>query len=93
VHGGPFVALGPIGTREGVVMKSISTNEIRGDALAGRELLTPEEAAGRLRIGRTFIYSLLRQGAIPSVKIGRARRVRVRDVDEYVRNLLDEQRH
>ena len=73
-------------------MKLMSTNEIRGNADAGGELLTPEEAAGRLRIGRTFIYSLLREKVIPSVKIGRARRVRVQDVDEYIRNLLDEQR-
>jgi excisionase family DNA binding protein len=78
--------------RGGVVVTE--TNAIRGTgggALAGGELLTPEEAARRLRIGRTFIYSLLREGAIPSVKIGRVRRVRVRDLDEYVRTLLDEQ--
>jgi excisionase family DNA binding protein len=72
-------------------MKSISTNEIEGYALAGSELLTPGEAAGRLRIGRTHIYSLLRDGAIPSVKIGRVRRVRVRDVDRFVERLLKEQ--
>jgi excisionase family DNA binding protein len=73
-------------------MKASSNHEVGNNALAGGELLTPEEAAGRLRIGRTFIYQLLREGVIPSVKIGRVRRVRVRDVDRYVESLLDEKR-
>jgi excisionase family DNA binding protein len=72
-------------------MRAISKTETEGDALVGGGLLTPEEAAGRLRIGRTFIYALLREGVIPSVKIGRARRVRAADLDAYVRSLLEEQ--
>lgn len=80
--------------------RTVSTSEVGGKGPTGGGLLTPEEAAGRLRIGRTFIYQLLREGVIPkllreevipSVKIGRVRRVRVRDVDKYVESLLSEQ--
>lgn len=71
--------------------RTVSTSEVGGKGPTGGGLLTPEEAAGRLRIGRTFIYLLLREGVIPSVKIGRVRRVRVRDVDKYVESLLSEQ--
>jgi excisionase family DNA binding protein len=73
------------------VNRTVSTSEVGGKGPTGGGLLTPEEAAGRLRIGRTFIYQLLREGVIPSVKIGRVRRVRVRDVDKYVESLLSEQ--
>jgi excisionase family DNA binding protein len=73
------------------VNRTVSTSEVGGKGPTGGGLLTPEEAAGRLRIGRTFIYLLLREGVIPSVKIGRVRRVRVRDVDKYVESLLSEQ--
>jgi excisionase family DNA binding protein len=71
-------------------MRASGNHEVGGNAFADGDLLTPEEAARRLRIGRTFIYQLLREGAIPSVKIGRVRRVRVRDVDKFVEKLLDE---
>jgi len=38
-------------------------------------LLTVEEAAQRLRIGRTLGYALAHEGSIESVRIGRLRRV------------------
>ncbi len=47
-------------------------------------LLTIEEAAERLRIGRTKMYSLVSSGAIESVTIGRLRRVPPECVDAYV---------
>jgi excisionase family DNA binding protein len=72
------------------VSESVRTNGMGSDALVGGALLTPEEVGERLRIGRTFVYKLLREGAIPSVKIGRVRRVRVQDADRYVRSLLEE---
>jgi excisionase family DNA binding protein len=48
-------------------------------------LLTIEEAAKALRIGRTMMFQLLGNGEIPSVYIGRARRVSVEAIREYVR--------
>jgi excisionase family DNA binding protein len=47
-------------------------------------LLTVEEAADRLRIGRTTMYALVSSGAVESVKVGRLRRVPTEAVDAYV---------
>lgn len=47
-------------------------------------LLTVEEAADRLRIGRTTMYALVSSGAVESVKVGRLRRVPAEAVDAYV---------
>jgi excisionase family DNA binding protein len=47
-------------------------------------LLTVEEAADRLRIGRTTMYALVSSGAVESVKVGRLRRVPIECVDAYV---------
>lgn len=47
-------------------------------------LLTVEEAAERLCIGRTTMYALVSSGAVESVKVGRLRRVPVECVDAYV---------
>ena len=38
-------------------------------------LLTPEQAARYLSVGRTTIYALIRSGDLASVKIGRLRRI------------------
>ncbi len=47
-------------------------------------LLTPEEAAEALRIGRTRMYRLIREGAVRSVKVGQSRRVPVQALHDYV---------
>ncbi|MBG0819861.1 helix-turn-helix domain-containing protein [Planomonospora sp. ID91781] len=51
-------------------------------------LLTVEEAARRLRIGRTRMYRLLKAGEVESTLIGRSRRVPVECLHKYVTNLL-----
>lgn len=50
-------------------------------------LLTVEEAARRLRIGRTTCYALIRSGDLESVPVGRLRRVPAEAVPEYVARL------
>jgi excisionase family DNA binding protein len=55
-----------------------------------RLLLTPEEAADRLSLSRTTVYELIRTGELRSVKIGRARRVPVVALQDYVDGLLAE---
>jgi len=50
-------------------------------------LLTVEEAAQRLSIGRTTMYSLVSTDAIESVTIGRLRRVPSECLEEYVSSL------
>lgn len=49
-----------------------------------RMLLTPEEAADALSVGRTTIYALLRDGALCSVHIGRCRRILQTELERYV---------
>jgi excisionase family DNA binding protein len=50
-------------------------------------LLTVEEAAERLRIGRTSMYRLVAAGAVESVTVGRLRRVPIECLTEYVNRL------
>ena len=42
-------------------------------------LLRPEEAARLMRIGRTKVYDLMREGSLRSVKVGEGRRVSAGD--------------
>lgn len=56
-----------------------------------RMLITPEEAAQILGIGRTAVYELIRKKLLKSVKIGRTRRVVVASLNEYVLRLLGEE--
>lgn len=51
-------------------------------------LLTVEEAAKRLKIGRTQMYTLITSGEIQSVTIGRLRRVPAECLAAYVSGLL-----
>ena len=55
--------------------------------VGNRLLLTVEEAADCLCVGRTFMFDLIRSGAVPSVRIGKLRRVRPEDLDRYVASL------
>jgi excisionase family DNA binding protein len=47
-------------------------------------LLTPAEAADYLSIGRSTTYRMIRSGELPSISIGRAVRVPVKALDEWV---------
>jgi excisionase family DNA binding protein len=53
-------------------------------------LLTPEEVAEALGIGRTKVYELIRLGLIESVKIDGSRRIPTVAVHEYVARLRQE---
>jgi excisionase family DNA binding protein len=53
-------------------------------------LLTVEEAAEMLRIGRTRTYELVMSGRITSVKIGRSRLVVRASLQEFVERLVME---
>lgn len=50
-------------------------------------LLTVEEAARKLRIGRTLMYHLISTGQVPSVTVGRLRRIRPADLATYTNSL------
>lgn len=57
------------------------------DSPTPRVLLTVEEAADRLSLGRTTTYALVRSGELRSVQIGRLRRVPADALAEYVSRL------
>jgi len=54
-------------------------------------LLTVEEAARRLSLGRTTLYALLKDGQITSVRVGRLRRIPAEALDAYTARLISEQ--
>jgi excisionase family DNA binding protein len=56
---------------------------LAGDAL----LLTPEEAARLLRVGRTTIYGLIKAGELRPVHIGRTCRLALAELERYVDRL------
>jgi excisionase family DNA binding protein len=47
-------------------------------------LLTVEEAAKRLRLGRTLVYRLISSGELESVTVGRLRRIPAECLADYV---------
>ena len=49
-------------------------------------LLTISEATHVLAISRSKLYELLNSGHLPSIHIGRSRRVRMKDIEEFVRD-------
>jgi excisionase family DNA binding protein len=57
------------------------------DGKTVRLLLTVEEAAEQLGIGRTLMYALVKDGAIESVHIGRLRRIPADALPRYLERL------
>ncbi len=60
---------------------------LRDVMAADRLLLTPEEAAKVLRIGRTTVYALMKSGELRPVHIGRSCRISQAELERYVRRL------
>ena len=54
-------------------------------------LMSAEEAARALGIGRTRMFELIRSGEVPSIKLGRSRRIRPEDLEQYVERLATEE--
>ena len=53
-------------------------------------LVSVADTATMLSIGRTAAWELVRKQKIKSVKIGRARRVPIVAIQEYIQRLMDE---
>ncbi len=53
-----------------------------------RLLLTIPEVAARLGMGRSFVYQLVLKGEIPSIKLGRARRVPAGAVEQFIKDRM-----
>jgi excisionase family DNA binding protein len=56
-------------------------------------LLTVNEAAAVLSVGRTVCYRLVMREEIASVKVGRSRRIPLAAVQVYIRRQLAEAQH
>lgn len=52
-------------------------------------LMSPDEVRQHLGLGRTYTYRLLATGAIPSVRIGRLRKVRRSDLEQFIEARLE----
>ena len=58
--------------------------------MEGKLLLTIDEAAQRLGIGRSHAYVYVLRGDIPSVKLGRSRRIPLDALQEFIERLRSE---
>jgi excisionase family DNA binding protein len=56
-------------------------------------VLTVEQAAKRLGIGRTLMYALVGSGEVESVEIGRLRRIPVECLTDYINRLREQNTH
>jgi excisionase family DNA binding protein len=56
-----------------------------------RLLLTPEEAFNSLNIGRAKGFQMLASGDLPSIKIGRLRRIPAEELQAWVQRQVDKQ--
>jgi excisionase family DNA binding protein len=57
-----------------------------------RLVLTIEEAAERLGVGRSLMYALVNSGAVESVRIGRLHRIPAEALVEFVAELREKKR-
>jgi excisionase family DNA binding protein len=74
------------GTTKGEVDSGASHSS--GSSPAPVLLVTPEEAARALSLGRTTVYQLMRTGELASVVIGRSRRIPVTALAAFVDTLV-----
>ncbi|GLW59000.1 helix-turn-helix domain-containing protein [Kitasatospora phosalacinea] len=55
------------------------------------ELLTVPQVMERLQLGRTAVYDLLRSHQLPSLTLGRARRIPAHALTELIRTQLEQE--
>jgi len=67
--------------------------DLEATPTVGPLLVTVEEAAHLLRVGRTLVYEQVRRGALPSVRVGRCRRIALVDLERFVEHLREEANH
>ncbi|MFD8500125.1 helix-turn-helix domain-containing protein [Amycolatopsis sp. NPDC059657] len=62
------------------------------EANAPREMLTVEQAADRLAVSRTTMFALIKTEVVPSVLVGRYRRIPAGELAAYIDRLSGEQK-
>ncbi|WP_089106956.1 helix-turn-helix domain-containing protein [Streptomyces hyaluromycini] len=58
---------------------------------ASTELLTVPQVMERLQLGRTAIYDLIRTRQLPSLTLGRARRIPAHALTDFIHTRLDQE--
>jgi excisionase family DNA binding protein len=58
-----------------------------------KRLLSADELARELGVGRTTAYGLLWSETIPSMKMGRLRKVRREDLEAYIKASMERSEH
>jgi excisionase family DNA binding protein len=66
---------------EAPLARGHAVENVRGSV---RLLLRPEEGADAIGVSRARMYELLAQGAIRSIKVGRARRIPLVELQEWI---------
>ncbi|MEU9792950.1 helix-turn-helix domain-containing protein [Streptomyces sparsogenes] len=56
----------------------------------GDELLTVPEVMARLKLGRSTVYDLIRSRRLPSITIGRARRIPAAALRQFIDHQIAE---
>ena len=64
--------------------KEYQVNDDQENALKISPLLKAKDVAEILKISRAMAYNLMQRGEIPTVRIGKARRVRPEDLIKYI---------
>ena len=54
-------------------------------------LLSPDEAFHSLGVGRAKGYQMIATGELPSIKVGRLRRIPTEALENYVKRQIEEQ--
>ncbi|WP_405883457.1 helix-turn-helix domain-containing protein [Streptomyces sp. NBC_01384] len=57
---------------------------------ASTELLTVPQVMERLQLGRTTVYDLLRTRQLPSLTLGRARRIPTHALTDFIHTRLEQ---
>ena len=60
--------------------------ELHDSVLRVNTLLKAKDVAEILQVSRAMAYNLMQRGEIPTVRIGKARRVRPEDLISYIKN-------
>jgi excisionase family DNA binding protein len=60
------------------------TSQASDSELESKLLLSVEEAASRMSLGRTLVYALVRRGEIRSFKVGKSRRIPVGALHTFI---------
>lgn len=51
-------------------------------------LLTIEEVATITKVSTSHLYALINEGVLPAVQFGRAKRIRLEDLESFIRSNL-----